>query len=277
MVVLTSLFPDHLPWHGSIEQYYRDKLRLFVPGTSQRGLANWADPGVRSIRASGDLDSAELYAAPDSVIRVEHGVVVVHDTPAIPLARCRLAGDHNAANVAGAVAVLAATGIDVAAEASRLEAALAAFSPLPHRLEVVASIQGVMFVDDSLATTPQAAIAACEAFADRSLALLVGGADRGVDYAPLVSYLESRAATSLVLVLAMGPAGRRVAASLDAVEALVCDDVAEAVSVGADVLPAGHDGVVLLSPAAASPASYGSYRDRSRAFRAGVERLQQRL
>jgi UDP-N-acetylmuramoylalanine-D-glutamate ligase len=119
--------------------------------------------------------------------------------------------------------------------------------------------------------------------------LLVGGADRGVDYTPLVTYLESRAAGMSVVVLAMGAAGRRVAASLDAVETQVCDDVSEAVRVGANVLPAAHDGVrasgseraggdrgvVLFSPAAASPADYGSYQHRSRAFRTGVERLQQ--
>jgi UDP-N-acetylmuramoylalanine--D-glutamate ligase len=160
MVVLTSLFPDHLPWHGSIERYYRDKLRLFATSHhTQRGLAYGADAGVQSLRAGGALADVELYAAPDSTVRIEDGVLIVHDAPTIPLARCRLVGDHNAANVAGAVAVLGATGVDVEAEASRLEAALAAFSPLPHRLDVVASINGVTFVDDSLATTPQAAIA----------------------------------------------------------------------------------------------------------------------
>lgn len=272
VAVLTSLFPDHLPWHGSVERYYTDKLRLFASqDATQHGLANGADAGVRSMHAGGALANAVLYAAPGATVRIERGTILFQGVPAFPLTRSRLVGDHNAANVAGAVAVLAVAGVDVGAEATRLEAAVAAFSPLPHRLEVVASIRGVTFVDDSLATTPQAAIAACEAFPDRPLALLAGGLDRGVDYAPLVAYLEARAAGSPVVLLAMGPAGRRIAASLDGMEAQVCDDVTEAVRLGADI--AGHNGVVLLSPAAASPATYGNYRHRSRAFRTGVERL----
>jgi UDP-N-acetylmuramoyl-L-alanine---L-glutamate ligase len=274
VAVLTCLFPDHLPWHGSVERYYGDKLRLLTcQREGQHGLANGADPTIRSIHTSGTLAGVELYACEHASVRIERGAVVCSDVPVLPLARSRLVGDHNAANMAGAVAVLAASGVDVRADAGRIEAALAAFSPLPHRLEVVASVAGVTFIDDSLATTPQAAIAACRAFPDRPLALLVGGLDRGVDYAPLVAYLEARAASSPVAVLAMGPAGRRVAALIDGVTAHVCDDVTEAVHLGADL--AGHDGIVLLSPAAASPDAYGSYRRRSLAFRTGVERLQQ--
>jgi UDP-N-acetylmuramoylalanine--D-glutamate ligase len=272
VAVLTALFPDHLPWHGGVERYYADKLRLFAAQRDgQRALANGADPEIRPRGAGGTLAGVELYASAGATVRVERGMLVYDDVPVFPLDRSRLVGEHNAANMAGAVAVLAAVGVDVRRNAERLCDALAAFVPLPHRLEVVATVGGVLFVDDSLATTPQAAVAACRAFPDRPLALLVGGLDRGVEYAPLVAYLRDRAVRSPVGVLAMGAAGRRILPLLDGVRADVCDDVAEAARLGAQ-LTAG-DGVVLLSPAAPSPQRYGSYHRRSRAFRSGVEQL----
>ena len=82
----------------------------------------------------------------------------------MPLRRSRLPGAHNALNVAGAVAVLDALGIDVVRLSGQLEDALARFAPLPHRLEPVAVVRDVTFVDDSLATSAQAAVAACEAY-----------------------------------------------------------------------------------------------------------------
>jgi UDP-N-acetylmuramoylalanine--D-glutamate ligase len=289
VAVLTALFPDHLPWHGSVERYYADKLRLLTrQREGGRACANGADPEVRARWSGGRLEGVGLYASSDAEARVERGMLVYDDVAVLPLARSRLAGAHNAANMAGAVAVLAAAGVDVRAAAGRLREALVTFAPLPHRLEVIATARGVIFVDDSLATTPQAAIAACRAFPDRPLVLLVGGHDRGVDYAPLVAYLQARAACSPVSLLAMGAAGRRIATLIEGVPVEVCDDVARAAHLGGEMAgvrasgsepvggdPAGLRAVVLLSPAAPSPAPYGTYDRRSQAFRSGVEHLQQ--
>ncbi|HYJ74672.1 MAG TPA: cyanophycin synthetase, partial [Kineosporiaceae bacterium] len=162
-------------------------------------------------------------------------------------------------------------GVDVAAASGALEDALAAFAPLPHRLEPVRTVAGVTYVDDSLATSAQAAVAACEAYPVQALTLLVGGLDRGIDYGPLVDYLVPRAGRSPLAVVAMDAAGRRIAAGLDGVRVESTDDVADAVRIGAKLTPAG--GVVLFSPAAASPPGYGSYEQRSAAFVAAVAEL----
>jgi UDP-N-acetylmuramoylalanine--D-glutamate ligase len=173
--------------------------------------------------------------------------------------------------VAAAVAVLDALGIDVAGASAPLEEALAAFAPLPHRLEPVRTAAGVTYVDDSLATSAQAAVAACEAYDERALTLLVGGLDRGIDYTPLVGYLEERVARTPLAVVAMGAAGRRITAGLRSVPVEAAGDLGEAVCVAAKVTPAG--GVVLFSPAAASPPEYGTYEQRSAAFVAAVREL----
>jgi UDP-N-acetylmuramoylalanine--D-glutamate ligase len=219
------------------------------------------------VLADGALYDAIRYGADGDRVRVVDGAVVVGDDAVLPLARSRLPGAHNAVNVAAAVAVLDALGVPLPVPG--LQDALAAFAPLPHRLEPVGTVDGVTFVDDSLATSAQAAVAACEAYADRPLTLLVGGLDRGIDYAPLVRYLSAR--RPAVTVVAMGEAGRRIAAGLDGLPAEAADDVASAVRIAAKLTPPG--GAVLFSPAAASPPEYGSYERRSAAFVDAVREL----
>ena len=197
--------------------------------------------------------------------------MVVGGDAVLPLRRSRLPGAHNAVNVAAAVAVLDALGIDVAGASEPLEEALAAFAPLPHRLEPVRTAAGVTYVDDSLATSAQAAVAACEAYGERPLTLLVGGLDRGHRLRPAGRLPRSPGRKD--------PAGRRDHGgggaadrgrpALGPVEA--ADDVGDAVRLAAKVTPAG--GVVLFSPAAASPPEYGTYEQRSAAFVAAVREL----
>ncbi|HSK96305.1 MAG TPA: Mur ligase family protein, partial [Euzebyales bacterium] len=80
VAVLTSLFPDHLPWHGTVDRYYRDKLRLLTcQRDGQRGLANGADPGIRAFRAVGALGGVELSAAGHAGGRVGGGTRVCAD------------------------------------------------------------------------------------------------------------------------------------------------------------------------------------------------------
>jgi len=272
--VLTSLFPDHLPWHGSLQRYYGDKLRLFAARPPIR-LVNGADPNVAALLGDPSLAGADTYAAPGSRVRVEgeglDAAVVVAGVPVLALRGSRLPGVHNRVNVAAAVAVLDALGVDVAAERSRLEAALAGFAPLPHRLEPVGTVGGVTFVDDTLATTAQAAVAACEAYPEQPLTLLAGGLDRGIDYDPLVAHLRERARRTPLTVVAMGTAGERIAGGLPGVPVERTDDVADAVRRAAKLTPSG--GVVLFSPAAPSPVEYGSYERRSAAFATAVREL----
>jgi UDP-N-acetylmuramoyl-L-alanine---L-glutamate ligase len=284
VAVLTSLFPDHLPWHGSVERYYADKLRLFA-AQHQSGfdgdrvaLVNGGDAGVAALLGEPALAGATEYGVPVARVRVvaadaarDGPLVLVGDQPVLSLRRSRLRGAHNAVNVAAAIAVLDALGVDVPGVATDLEQALATFAPLPHRLEPVATVAGVTFVDDSLATSTHAAVAACEAYPDRPLTLLVGGLDRGIDYQPLVAYLRQRADVTPITVVAMGPAGRRVALDVRGVPVEVTDGISDAVRIAAKVTTSG--GVVLFSPAAPSPPEYGTYERRSAAFVAAVRDL----
>src|SRR5205814_2059928 len=73
VAVLTSLFPDHLPWHGNVERYYADKFRLFASqGSSRHGLVNGADPIIDALLSNPALANVTTYATNDSEVRIDN-------------------------------------------------------------------------------------------------------------------------------------------------------------------------------------------------------------
>jgi len=253
VVAVTSLHPDHLDWHGSLERYYDDKLSM----TSQ--------PGARVCVASADDE--RLRARADQLgPNVRWVTAADADSWWEPLG---LLGRHNALNAAIARAVLVEVGVPGADDDATVAAACAGFEGLPSRLRRVHSAGPVEFFDDSLATNVLPTIAALDAFEGRPLALLVGGHDRGIDYEPLAARLAARSATAPTFVLTLPTSGDRiaetVAAQPDAPPTVRCADLDEAVRV-AHAWAREDGGVVLLSPAAPSFGQFADYRDRSRAF-----------
>jgi UDP-N-acetylmuramoylalanine--D-glutamate ligase len=272
VVAVTSLHPDHLDWHGGVEQYYRDKLSAC------------SQPGAELTVANGDSALLRERAALLGP-RVEW--VSEHDDPAAdwmdPLG---LPGGHNRRNALIARRCLVALGVPGAADAAALRAAAAGYQPLPSRLTPVGTVGGVTFVDDSLSTNVLPTLAALDAFPGRRIALIVGGHDRGIDYAPLAAGVVARDAPTYVLTLpdsgpriraqieaaALSPAPPPALASRTGFAGVTdCPDLAAAVA-------AGHrwaqpDGIVLLSPAAPSFGVFRDYRDRGDAFARAVRAL----
>ena len=253
VVAVTSLHPDHLDWHGDVETYYRDKLSAC------------SQPGAELTVANGDSeplrDRAGLLGP-----RVEW-VRAGDDPGADWMAPLGLLGAHSRRNALIARACLRALGVPQAGDETSLAEAAAGFSPLASRLEVIGETGGVVFVDDSLSTNVLPTLAALDAFPGRRVALIAGGHDRGIDYAPLAAGLAARDAPTLVL--AVPDSGPRIQAAIEAespgkVEVAACADLDAAVGRGYRwALP---DGVVLLSPAAPSFGRFRDYRDRGDAF-----------
>ncbi|MBC7374241.1 MAG: UDP-N-acetylmuramoyl-L-alanine--D-glutamate ligase, partial [Frankiales bacterium] len=236
---------DHLDWHGSAEQYYRDKLSLCTL------------PGVRTVVADGD--SAALREHTDLL-----GPVRWVQGEADPwVEQLHLLGAHNLRNAQLAQAALVELGVDGARDPVRLAAACAQFTPLESRLHQLGEVDGVSFVDDSLSTNVLPTLAAVAAFPGRRVALLVGGFDRGIDYRPLGIGLAGRPD---LLVLTMPDNGPAIGAPLRdlGIDVVDCDDLEQAVRLGREW--AGQGGVVLLSPAAPSFGRYADYRARAAAF-----------
>jgi len=264
VVVLTSLAPDHLDWHGGTEAYYRDKLRLVTAGPAAALAVSAGNP--EAVARTADHPHRTFYG-PEGRVRVRSdGWVDVDGTAVVDTATLRVPGRHNTWNLCGAVAgALLLTGEVPSPDA--VAGAVAGFEGLPSRCHPLGTRDGRTYVDDALASNPFATAASVETFAGRPLTVIVGGADRGVDPGPLVDALCAHRPAASVVVLAPGRGhlvDRLVAGGLPAGAVQVADDLEAAVGLAAGVTPEG--GVVLFSPAAPTPEGGGGYRRRSQRF-----------
>jgi UDP-N-acetylmuramoyl-L-alanine---L-glutamate ligase len=258
-VGITALHPDHLPWHGGDpERYYRDKLSLCSRPGAELTVVN-GDSGL--LRDRRDLlgPSVQWVSATD-------------DPGATWMDGLALLGAHNRRNALIAQALMCAAGVQAAADHDAMAAAAHGFAGLESRLQQVALIGGVSFVDDGLSTNVLPTLAAVDAFPGRRVALIVGGQDRGIDYRPLAVGLRQRRED--LLVITVPDNGPRIHEALlatgagPAVSVQAVADLAEAVSVGHQWARPG--GVVLLSPAAPSFGRFTDYRQRGAAFAAAA-------
>jgi UDP-N-acetylmuramoylalanine--D-glutamate ligase len=237
IAVLTSLFQEHLDWHGSVATYRRDKLNLLL--RARRMLISRDALGV----VGETLDLSSLSYRAFAVV------------PGLRVSNPYLSRPHNLANLAAALAVMQELGID---EPTALRAA-EDFAPLPHRQQEIGEIEGVLYVDDSISTTPEATIAALDVYRDRPVTVIVGGHDRGIDYTSLVQRLRASPRPGLVL---MDASGRRIGELLGLGTAVETMD--DAVGEARRITPTG--GVILLSPAAPSYGRYRSFVERGADF-----------
>lgn len=249
VAVVTSLFPDHLDWHGTEEQYYTDKLNI-VEHSPRVVIANGEDERLVGRLATHDVQ----WVGGENRYRIadRNGVdwITRGTEPIVPRSHLKLLGRHNALN-----ACIALAAVDAVSEISADEAAekLSTFLPLENRLEPIADPSGLTFINDSLSTSPYAAIAALRTFAGRDITLIVGGQDRGVDYRPLAKYIASH---PVAAVIGLPPSGERILGEIGSARTELATDMRDAVEKARALTPA--NGTVLLSPAAPS---YGIYRD----------------
>ena len=260
VAVLLNLSEEHLDWHGDVARYQRDKLRL--AGLADDGLvvANHRDPVLR--RALADREAVAWFGVPDG-FHVAEGGLYRGDAPVLTPADSPLRGRHNLENLAAALTVLRAIGVD----AGPLAKALQGFEPLAHRLQPVGERDGVRYVDDSISTTPVSTLAALEACAGSPVVLLVGGLDRGLDWR---AFARAVRAAPPRAIIGMPDSGAAV------IDCLAAEGVApEAGLHRAEGLEAAvrlaarlavHGGTVLLSPGAPSFPRFRDYRERGEAF-----------
>jgi UDP-N-acetylmuramoylalanine--D-glutamate ligase len=269
VVVVTNVFAEHTDWHGSFEAYRADKLRVVgLPGV-RAVVVNGRDPALAALAAGSGaggggsaLESAVSYGVPAGW-DVSDGGVCLGGELAVGWAALPLRGAHNALNLCAALSGLSALGVALPAD---LPGALAGFAGLPHRLEVVAERDGVLWVNDSISTTPESTLAALESFSDRSVVLVAGGVDRGQDYGELGRELARRG----VAVVGLPVTGGRliesaVGAGLAAGLAAEAPGMEAAVELARGL--AGAGGAVLLSPAAPSFNAYRDFEERGEHFR----------
>jgi len=259
LALVLNLFPEHLDWHGSQARYVEDKLKLVTQARPRRVLLNWLDSELRVLGES--LPETRWFGREDGW-HLRHGSVFRGDDCVVKRVPAALPGQHNALNLCAALAAIDAIDID----ARPLAARAARFKALPHRLQSLGQRAGIQFIDDSIATTPHASLAALDCLRGRRVAIIVGGFDRGIDWTVFAERVAKDPPAAVICVGQNGPRiGRllatRAAAGLDLRQA---GDMAQAVTLARDAV--GADGTVLLSPGAPSFPDYRDYAERGRHF-----------
>jgi UDP-N-acetylmuramoylalanine--D-glutamate ligase len=256
--VVTSLYEEHLDWHGSRERYVADKLKL--ADAARTLLVNGQQPGL--LERTAPHPHRLLFGTPEGW-HVRDGFICRETQAVFPIEQLAAPGLHNALNACAALAALEAVGMDALAAAP----ALARFRPLPHRLQPLGAHDGWQWVNDSISTTPLATLAALESLHGRTVTVLVGGHDRGLDWTPFVEAMREAPANAIVC---MGGNGARIDSALRAAGVacpiLLVSDLANAVEVARTRTP--EHGVILLSPGAPSFDQFKDYAERGRRFSA---------
>lgn len=265
VAVVLNIFPEHLDWHGSHEQYVEDKLALVIRARPRIAVLNAVDPLLAALETPEPTrvmwfgDKRGWHLRGDMLYRCDASVL---DTRALPLP-----GRHNRGNLAAVLTAIEALGLDGAALAHHA----LTFQPLPNRLQLLGVRDGLMYVNDSISTTPHATLAALECFATHRVAVIVGGHDRGLDWSDFAEVMGESAPAAIITVGANGP---RIHALLEALAGTFHLEQAgaleEAVAAARDALgTSSQDGtppVVLLSPGAPSFGAYRDYVERGRHF-----------
>jgi UDP-N-acetylmuramoylalanine--D-glutamate ligase len=265
-----NISPDHLDRHGSLEAYVAAKQRIVEHATSAVVLG-WDDPVTRAMAGSATAPALFFGAALGTVggvtVAGDEVVIVAGGTqqPVLPVADIPLFGAHNVLNVLAATAIGHAAGV----EPGHIAAAVRDFTAVPHRLEVIADQDGILWVNDSKATNVEAATRALEAF-DRPIIWIGGGHRKGVDAAALADAVARRARLAIL--------NGDTAAELDEALAVRGFETRQVVTgqeeaVRSAAAQARPGDVVLLAPGYASFDQFNDFEDRGAAFAASVRAI----
>lgn len=267
LALLLNISPDHLDRHRSFDSYAESKFRLFEHQTAADvAVLNRDDPTVS--QAAKRVHARLIWfsvAGRGPGAHLAQGKMVLGDRAVARVTDVRLPGRHNLANALAAAAAADAVGVKPQA----IRAALHSFRGLPHRLQVVRRLGGVVYVNNSMCTNPAAAVASLRAF-DRKVVLIAGGRGKNLPLGDLIETIRNRARWTVLLGENREELGRR----LEAVGYRRFDIVgtmAEAVRTAR--LRSRPGDVVLFSPGFASFDMFRDFAARGRAFCREVERV----
>ncbi len=248
IAVVTSFFPEHLDYHGTLENYLEAKKHIARFQTPQESVFFCTNhSGCIEIAKEGEGRKIPFSEA---------------DSP-VALEEINLIGEHNLSNIAGAYKVCESLGVhaDVAVKAIK------AFKGLKHRLQDLGERHGIRWVDDAISTTPESAIAALYALAGKVDTIILGGQDRGYDFTELAQEVVESSVTNAIL---FPDTGTRIRSSIEAVDSAKkvsmhdAHSMEEAVTIAKKVTKPGS--TCLLSTASPSYNMFKNFEDKGDQF-----------
>lgn len=256
--------PDHLDWHGGLENYFDAKAKLFMsPQNPAFAIFNGVDEKLlefsKSVKSEIFLFALEVE---DNCCYVKNDAIYFKrkktEEHIIDLKDCPLVGEHNYQNIMCAVIIAKLTGIDN----EKIVKAIKTFKSPEHRLEFVRNYKGIDFYNDSKATNPEAAIVAIKSFNNTNAVLIAGGRDKNTDLTEFCEKIKKHITT----VILIGEASQRFETNLRnyGFDNIIIEKTLEnAIDKSIELKP----NVALLSPACASFDMFKSYEDRGKVFK----------
>ena len=264
LALVTNLHPEHGPWHHGHDNYYRDKMRLVTADANVAVAINANDK-----RVAGFVKDRKYIAAFEKPEGFHvKGDDIFDGTDKLDISNLALRGHHNLVNVAGAFTLLKMAG----AYTPNRKWDFANFEPLPHRLQELQLANGVLAVNDSISTIPETTRAALDVHAHVPFHLIIGGVDRGQDFAELLVHLKTLPMLRAIYV----PDGRH--ADYPSIGGRLARDITATglplagqfetfdAAVKSALLNANADHTILLSPGAPSQNEFADFEKRGQRF-----------
>lgn len=260
--------PDHLDWHGGLENYFEAKAKLFkAPQNPAFAVFNGTDEKLLEFSKTCPSE-VFLFAkeVEDNCCYIKNGTIYFkrgvnankNEEKIIDIKDCPLVGEHNYQNIMCAVIIAKLVGL----HNEQIQHAVKTFTPVEHRLEFVREFNGIKFYNDSKATNPEAAIVAIKSFNNVNAVLIAGGRDKNTDLAEFCQEIKNHIKT----VILIGEASQRFEENLkkSGFDNIIFEKTLEsAVDKSMELNPQ----IVLLSPACASFDMFKSYEERGKVFK----------
>ena len=252
IAAVLNITSDHLDIHQDVNEYRQAKTNIL----------RYQKPDDYAV-INGDYQTTKAMAA---LTKAKVSFFSRHDL-SLDQRRIQLRGEHNLENIAAAMVTSRLVGVSPAT----IKSAVYSFKGLEHRLELVKEVKGVKYYNDSFSTTPETAIAAIKAFTE-PLIIILGGSDKGSDYAPLGQTISSR--RNLKAIILIGKMAPTIRHSIHNFSGQILSGGKTMIQIikQAELLAKPGD-VVVLSPACASFDMFLNYKDRGNQFKAYVKKL----
>ena len=263
IAVLLNIFPEHLDHYVDFDAYANAKRNIVR--FQQENDSAYVNADLLPIKSGGHIHSCAFGKSAD--VWTDGSSIFLDDNEIPPeKIQTKLCGKHNLYNIAVAVAAAVKAGANL----DKCLAALPDFNGLEHRLERVAVINGVEYINDSISTAPESAIAAVNAF-DGADCLILGGMDRGISYDVLGEFLNTGVVENVIL---LPDSGRRIGKLLTNrdINIIHADNMEKAVLLASKTAKRR----VILSPASASYGFYRNFEERGRHFKELVHSLEEK-
>ncbi len=259
IAVLTNLYHEHIQWHQTHEKYYMDKINLL--NQSKISVINGKQNA--SIQYTTHLN--KLFFNKKSNIYFENNFFYDQGKKLFSTTILPLKGEHNLENATAVLTVLKLLNIDPI----KAQEAFKTFKALPHRLQILGEKDGILYVDDSISTTPETSLAAVKAFDNNQfITLFIGGFDREQNYTVLIEFLKLIKQRVMLICLPDTGSSAFLLAQKEEINAIKVNTIQEGVQIAKEKTP--QNGIVILSPGAPSYNQYKNFEERGLDFKKNI-------